>query len=293
MRRAISSLAAAVALAASACTLTVTEQMVLPATRYGFDPLTDEVRRRNVVVQVAPDVTLRGWYLEKERAERVVLYFYGNGQHMLAAEPDIYGIAQHLEANVLCLDYRGYGFSGGQPSLEHAGQDALAAFDRLQALNRAGLPALVMGWSLGTGYATYVAANRDTAGAILLAPMTTAEEVAAHWNDRLPWFADIFFSFDVSPALRDLESQPGKVIDRVTEPLLVIHGTEDPVLPYDQGKALYERAPSRPKHLCTLEGVDHGLSFSRVPAVRRCVQEFLPRLESPRSVAHGRGRRAR
>jgi hypothetical protein len=275
-RRAISSLAIAVAIASSGCTLTVSERMVLPATRYDFDPFPDDVRRHSVGIEVEPGVTLRGWFLEKAGAERVIVYFYGNGQHTLAAAPDLYALAAELQANVLCVDYRGYGWSDGAPALGPAGADALAIFDHMQStLNASRLPALVMGWSLGTGYATFIAAHRDTAGLILLAPMTTAEDVARHWNDALPWFADLLFSFELEPSIRELESQPALVISRVSEPLLIVHGTRDRVLPYALGKKLHELATTDQKHLCTLEGADHGLSFSRVAAVRRCITDFL------------------
>lgn len=260
---------------APACTITVTEKLVFPATRYDFAPWPEDIRRRDVAIPVAGDATLRGWFLEKPGARRVALYFYGNGQHLIAASPDLFSIAETLDASVLCVDYRGYGWSGGTPSVAHAGDDALAAFDRLQSLNAAKLPALVIGWSLGTGYATYVAAHRDAAALLLFAPFTSAKDVVAGQNDRLPWFADLLFSFKASPALQNDRSQPIDQIGRVTEPLLVVHGTRDPVIPYKLGKKLVHLAPSKTKHLCTLEGMDHGLSFSRVAALRHCVTDFL------------------
>jgi len=51
-------------------------------------------------------------------------------------------------------------------------------------------------------------------------------------------------------------------------PLLIIHGTADPVVPYSHGKRLFERA-REPKQLWTIEGGDHTEAFADASSVYR------------------------
>lgn len=66
-----------------------------------------------------------------------------------------------LGANVLTIDYRGFGDSGGNPTEEGLGRDARAAWNWL--LDEGAKPSdiILMGQSLGTGVAALLAANLE------------------------------------------------------------------------------------------------------------------------------------
>ena len=60
----------------------------------------------------------------------------------------------------------------------------------------------------------------------------------------------------------------------IAAPTLVLHGTEDPVLPYPHGVALAEEIPGA--ELIPLDGVGHGLPRGCWPTVITAVQQHTP-----------------
>jgi hypothetical protein len=145
------------------------------------------------------------------------------------------------------LDYRGYGRSEGEPSEEGMYRDAVAAWEFL--VHEKGIAAshiVAFGQSLGTPAACELALRRVVAGVILEAPLSSAGDMA---RKVLP-FAPIGW------ALRSKLDTAEKV-SRLQRPLLVVHGTEDGVVPYSQGEHVY-RAARDPKRFVRLNGAGHN-----------------------------------
>jgi fermentation-respiration switch protein FrsA (DUF1100 family) len=69
-------------------------------------------------------------------------------------------------------------------------------------------------------------------------------------------------------------------VGRVEEPLLILHGTADGVVPHEMADALYAAAAAQPKRVVKLEGASHS-GASRHPGYPVAVREFLATLPAP------------
>ncbi|WP_171239976.1 alpha/beta hydrolase [Ruegeria sp. HKCCA5491] len=125
--------------------------------------------------------------------------------------------------------YRGYPGSESEPSEPALIADAIQMYDKLAG---EGADVVLHGQSLGTGVAAAVAEQRPNAKLLVLeAPFTATVDVAA---ERYP-FLPVSLLMKDQFATRDL-------IDRVTVPTLIFHGTEDETVPLHHGQALADMA---------------------------------------------------
>jgi hypothetical protein len=244
--------------ALSACVTTVHETDLLNA-----KPLVvvDELQRRNVEIARPDGAVLRGWFLAPPHPMRSVLYFYGGDGSVMASADELFWLASKFQANVLALDYRGFGFSQGVPSLASFESDSLAAYDYLANDHDYGtLPIIVVGYSLGTAMSIHVAAARHVDGVLLRAPITTPEDlihtIAKH---AVPWYAKLFVRIRPDDKLANLHPTPWEEITNITAPLAVIQGDKDEVADPDLSRKLFDRAttPSAERLFCVVHGAGH------------------------------------
>jgi pimeloyl-ACP methyl ester carboxylesterase len=200
-------------------------------------------------------VTLRGFdYPGPTVNAPTVLVFGGNGWTIDDADPLLRAMAQ-LGARVVAYDYRGYGFSEGRADVRTFRRDALRLYDALAA-QAGSTHVAVYGFSMGTAIASYVASERSVAGLIVVAPMSSAVEFfrafgPTHLRD---------FNVDklmTTPDADEAYDEAGMVA-KSTAPLLVVHGDADDVIPYAEGKEVYEASRSTHKKFVTLHRVDHN-----------------------------------
>lgn len=133
------------------------------------NPLAEELTIQN------GDRVLSGWMLHNADGKApLVLYFGGNGENAAARirkliEKDQTGFFSGC--NFAFLDYPGYGKSSGTPTETTLTQMGLDAYDALAAREDVDASRIIaFGYSMGTGVANYVAANRAVAGLVLMAP---------------------------------------------------------------------------------------------------------------------------
>ncbi len=184
-------------------------------------------------------------YLPSTGSGRVLIYFHGNAGNIYHRIPDLLQL-QRFGINVMGVSYRGYGKSGGAPSEEGIYQDGEAVFD--YATEVLGFPQseiIIFGRSIGTTVAINSAKNRAIGGLILVTPLTSAK---AHAK---------------AVGLGFLSPLAGDAFDNVTRikevkvPLLVIHGTDDRVIPFSMGRQLFDSAQTK-KQFITIEGAGHN-----------------------------------
>lgn len=115
---------------------------------------------------------LSGWVVN-ERNAKALLYYGGNAERI---EENIAFFQRLLpDYTVYLIAYRGYGNSTGEPTEANLYNDALHIFDAVLE-NHSTI--YLMGRSLGSGIATYVAANRPVEKLILVTPFDSIENVA-------------------------------------------------------------------------------------------------------------------
>jgi uncharacterized protein len=233
------------------------------------DPRPAEVGLDGVQVErlATPDgETVVLWYAPARLGQPTILFFHGNGGD-IAGRADRFAHYHAQGYGVAFLSYRGYGGSTGTISEAGFITDALTAYDWLIVQRIPPARIAVVGESLGTGVAVQLAAQRPVGAIILEAPYTAAVDVAAQVYPWLPvrWLMkDQFRSTDF--------------IARITAPLLVLHGTRDPVIPYAMGQALFAAA-NEPKQFYELVGAGHDALYQ--PATWARGTAFLAQVFSP------------
>lgn len=109
----------------------------------------------------------------KKDSEKAILYFGGNGEAVEYNAPIFEKIFN--DQTVYLVKYRGYGGSTGKPSEEKIYSDALKIFDDI---NKKYSEVFVIGRSLGSGVATYVASQRNVEKLVLVTPYDSIESLA-------------------------------------------------------------------------------------------------------------------
>lgn len=217
------------------------------------DPARAGVPVEDVFFTTSDGVRLHGWFSSAEGATHIILYFHGNAGN-LAGRIDNIGFLRRLPANVLAVDYRGYGKSQGRPTETGVYRDAEAAYDYL-VKERGVRPdrIVVLGQSLGSAVAVDLAAKRPVAGVILEAGFPSARRVAeeAIWIPGLGYL--LRSKFDSARKLKSI---------RV--PVLVAHCRQDPVIPFKLGEELFAAA-NKPKQFMAYTGGCHEPLYAADP----------------------------
>lgn len=148
---------------------------------------------------------LHGWYLQSKNlpAKTLMIYFGGNAEEVSANLP----LAKNLpHLDQLFFNYRGYGASQGNPSQEKLFSDALEIFD--YAKNQLGYAEdeiFLLGRSLGSGVAVYLASQRNPQGVILVTPFDSLRSVGQRAYPFLPVKYLLRHPFDSVQRARELK----------------------------------------------------------------------------------------
>lgn len=199
------------------------------------------------------------WHVPAKPGHKVVLYFPGNGDFLAGVVPRFRALTAD-GTGLVALSYRGYAGSSGSPSEHGLLQDADAAY----ALAAARYPSdriAVWGFSLGTGVATAIAAEKPIAKLILEAPYTSTVDVAAAMFRFVP----------VGLLMRD-QFRSDQRIARVKVPLLIMHGAQDPAIPIRMGERLSALAHDPKQFVRFPEGGHNNLdSFGATETAKRFI----------------------
>ncbi|MCB1514761.1 MAG: alpha/beta hydrolase [Hyphomicrobiaceae bacterium] len=221
--------------------------------------------------------SLVAWWAKAAPGKPTVLYFHGNAGGLI----DRSGRIRRMQGEgigVYMMAYRGYSGSTGRPTERDNVADGRRAFDALVAAGVEPENIFIFGESLGTGVAVQVATKRAAAGLVLDAPYTSMLDLAHLHYPYLP--SNLF--------LRDrYETQ--RHIANVTVPLLIVHGRNDAVIPFDMGQAIYDRAPSQQKEIVDVPGAGH-LDHDRLGSFDAIIKWMVARTAAPTSTGSGPSR---
>ena len=191
--------------------------------------------------------------LPSDSKEKWVLLFHGNASNV-SLGMDFYDDLRAMGFNVMAPEYPGYLDSPGKPSQPIIEREAKAAYDYLRTAR--GVPPksiLIYGGSLGAAFAIDLA-SRVEAGALVEHAGFTS--VVAMGRERFP-----FLPVELLIENR-LESD--RKIGAVRMPILLLHSTEDNLVPFTHAERLYELASS-PKRLVRLRGPHGGPTTTKLP----------------------------
>jgi pimeloyl-ACP methyl ester carboxylesterase len=177
-----------------------------------------------------------------KEGKRALIYFGGNAEDVSFSMPSL--SAGFPDSAIYLLHYRGYGGSSGRPSEEALFKDALTLFDEVHAMHP---DVNLVGRSLGSGIAVYVASLRPVARLVLVTPFDSLQELAARQFPFVPvrWLLlDKFESWRFAP--------------HVNARTLIIAAEHDEVVPRASTELLKSRFKSGLASFEVLAGTSHN-----------------------------------
>lgn len=219
-----------------------------------------------VSFEAADGTLLSGWFVPAAGPARAtVLFCHGNARN-ISGDVETLALFRSLGLETLFFDYRGYGRSQGKPDEQGTYLDARAAWDYLTL--RRGVPPeriVVWGRSLGAAVAVDLAAERRPRAVVLEGAFASIRAMAKR---LYPWApVDLFLKYRYDNLSK---------IGRLEAPILIVHSREDQVVPYAQGRLLYEAAPAGRATFLEIGGL-HAVPDER-PEYREGVSAFLERV---------------
>jgi pimeloyl-ACP methyl ester carboxylesterase len=219
----------------------------------------------------ADGAQLNGVSASGEGNALTVLYFGGNGFHLDEHGDHVLAAVGPCRADVVMIDYRGYGRSTGVPTIATLKADALREFDLVNA--QAPGRVIVHGQSLGSFIAAYVAQQRPAVRGLILESTTTN---ARDWaNNMLPWYAWPFVRVELSEPLKGIDNVAAAA--GFAGPALVLEGDDDRVTPPRLAQKVYDALPSPSKRMVMVPGAGHNGVLSSA-SVRPAYCEFVRQL---------------
>ncbi len=207
---------------------------------YTFQEPFEEINLR-----AADGAILNAIHFKKENPDGVVLYFHGNAGD-LSRWGEITSYFTKFNLDVLVMDYRSYGKSTGTLSEELLYSDAQLFYDYVkERYNESDIT--VYGRSLGSAFATYVAANNNPGILVLETPFYSLASVAKKRYPIVPIDYLIKYEFNTNEFIKDVNCE-----------IFFFHGTNDNVVPYSSAEKLFEETPSGKKHFITISGGGHN-----------------------------------
>jgi uncharacterized protein len=200
---------------------------------------------------------LKGWVLNQESRDAII-YFGGNGESLEYNLPLFRNMFQGRA--VYMLSYRGFGDSEGEPSEAGIYADAVALYDSVRTQHDS---ISIIGRSLGSGVATYLAVNRPTDKLVLITPYANLEGIARR---KFP-------IFPVGLLLRDKYASVQRA-KQIAAESLIIYAENDTVVPEASTRELISAFNQSRLTVKRVLGAGHN-SISSFAEYKITLQEFF------------------
>lgn len=195
-------------------------------------------------IKTKDDKILNGVLFSAENSKGLIFYLHGNAGSIKNCS-NIAKTYTDLNYDVFILDYRGFGKSDGSiNSQKQIFSDAQTAYNYLVKKYQEE-DIIVLGYSIGTGMATHIAANNQPKLLLLQAPYFSLTDMMTRTYPYLPTF------------LLKYKFPTNDLITSCKMPVVIFHGTKDQVIPYDSSIML-QKIMKANDQLITLTGVGHN-----------------------------------
>ncbi len=202
----------------------------------------------DVYFKTSDGTLLNAWFIPVANARGTVLFFHGNAGN-IGNRIDILRVLNSLGLNVFIFDYRGYGKSKGSPSEKGTYLDGMAAYEYLVNERQIAPDNIVIyGKSLGGAIAIDVASKVKCRVMISDSTFSSIVDMAKEIYPFLP--VKLFGTIKYDSVSK---------VGNINVPKLIIHSTEDEIVPLEHGERLF-KAADQPKELYKMKG-GHNDSF--------------------------------
>ncbi len=231
-------------------------------------------------IAVDPGVSLGCRFFIGQPQGPWVLFFHGNGEVM----SDYDGIAPFYRRrgiNLAVAEYRGYGTSGGTPTLTCLVRDAFTVWEgvrkELSNRNFRSQP-WVMGRSLGSVAALELARKSPgmIPGVIIESGCLSLVRVIRHVGIPLGRKID-------GDAI---DRECVKMVEAISVPALILHGAQDLLIPPNEAESLYRHLGSQKKDLVIIPFASHNtIMTSGLIRYFESLQQFIRNTDRPDRTA--------
>ena len=230
--------------------------MVDSPKRFGFN-------YQDINLTSLDNTKLHAWYLSStmEHSRGTIYLLHGNGANLSYHIVNLYWLVEH-GWNIFVIDYRGYGWSEGEPNFTSVAQDALAGYQWLQQNGDQNI--IVFGQSLGGAIAVdFIHQNNvKPYGLILDSTFDSHRKIFQEVLGK-SW---IFWAFQIplSWGVEDARAPSKLITELVDTPILIVHSDQDWLIDKSHAELLYLKAKSEkqlwisstPGHLTTWDSED-------------------------------------
>ena len=229
-----------------------------------FPTPSTEPAESEVMIRTPDGIRLQGIWVRREKAAKgpVILYFGGNAEE---ASRSLHDFARQEGFSTLLVNYRGYGRSEGKPGEQELKRDG--EFILGQWLPSKGIEpgqVVLMGRSLGSGVAVYLASKFPVRAVILVTPFDSMVKVGQRHYPIFPIGLLLKHRFDSLALAPEIKTT-----------LLMITAGSDTIIPAAASENLF-KAWGGPKEKVVIEGADHN-DLSLDPVYWESVKKFLKR----------------
>jgi len=201
--------------------------------------------------------TLKVWHVKSD-SRKALIYFGGNAEDVTLSVAELSKLfPQHA---LYIPHYRGYGGSSGKATEEALYSDAMALF--VQAAETYD-SIVVMGRSLGTGVAVYLASQKAVDSIILVTPFDSMTQLASSHYPYVP----------VSILLKDKFDSVSRAAD-INIPTLVLIAEQDEVIPRKNSDRLVAGLNPSFTSVQVLSGTGHN-NIETSPLYDTAIKSFL------------------
>ena len=210
---------------------------------------------------ISDNISIGGFFFGTKTENPTILLFHGNGE--IAFD---YQYISHLflecNVNLAVVDFRGYGFSSGEPYFTSLISDAMPIYDAfrdwLAEMNYIN-SLFVQGRSLGSVCAAEIGAHNPS----MLKGVIFESGFASLFN----MMTNLFCVSSPNLTQDSLKEFSNDIrVQKFQVPTLIIHGTEDSIIPYSESQLLFQNLPnSVEKKLILIKEAGHNniLSFNQ------------------------------
>jgi fermentation-respiration switch protein FrsA (DUF1100 family) len=221
-------------------------------------------------------ISLSGWYLPAAADDRCIILIQGTEHHRNSQEIRALRLGGDLVDrgfSVFLFDFRARGKSGGNRSSE-GDREQWDVFGAIDYVTDRGIPMErigLLGFSLGAGVALLVAAQEPRIPAVVsdsgfLDYMMDLQNL--HIGPfHLPYWFNIFVAFAGRVFFQaDFNNvRPAQVVKQIDQPILFIHGEDDPVISVNETKELHSISDNPQDRIWIVPGAEHVNIYRKMP----------------------------
>jgi uncharacterized protein len=222
-------------------------------------------------LSIGKNITIGGIFCVNDPSLPTVLLFHGNGEVAL----DYLHFTNFFfkcNVNLAVVDFRGYGFSTGEPYYTSLLTDALPIYNAVKdwmSKNNYNISIFVEGRSLGSACASEIGANNPPT----LKGVIFESGFASIFNMMTRLFR--VSSPDLTPKIVSQYSNDIR-IQKFMNPVLIIHGTSDWIIPISEAELIYNNLPkSIDKTFIKLQGAGHNDIFNYINDFAQAMKDFI------------------